>query len=125
MQPIRVAAEEGFFEKMINSFLALLGLKKRRKMKSIIAVHGAHAQMPIDRARPMTESRMKKGGKKKEQRAPQSEGLIVKAKKTRKKKAKPKKGVSFPEYKEEEPKKKGKKKKKSEGENPFRSYKKK
>jgi hypothetical protein len=134
-QAIRVtsrgaAEKESLLARAINEFLVLLGLRKRKKkVASIVAV--SHPHMPIDHARPMAEGRMKKGGKRDDERKiPQSESIIKKSRRRKKKKGK--NDVSFPEYKEKkkskekEGKKEGKKKgkkKADDDENPFSRFK--
>lgn len=95
IRPLRVTSELSLLEKIINEFLFRLGLKKKKKVQ-IVAIK---PDIPVRRAKPMSEGRMRKGSEpqggqveglmKEEQRAPESEGI---QKKPRKRKKSGKKG---------------------------------
>jgi hypothetical protein len=62
LQPLRIAKKRSLLQHLIDEFLGLLGLKKKKAVE-VVAVEGG--RMPISRAKPMQEDRMKKKSYKK------------------------------------------------------------
>ena len=102
VRPLRVRKETSLAERLIGEFLALFGIKQKKYI-DIVEVHG---KMPIGRAKPMTEDRIKKKSNLKKGKV---EGIIKTKKKKRDMKMESE-GLSKKKSKKK-PKKKTKKKK--------------
>ncbi len=97
MQALKITKQRSFLQFLVDEFLALIGLKKRR-ISQVVTVEPIEVKIPISHAKPMQEDRMKKqykigkveGLMKKEEPDMKlaSEGLAKGKKKPKKKKKK-------------------------------------
>jgi hypothetical protein len=72
MQALKITKQRSFLQFLIDEFLALLGLRKRR-ISQVVTVEPVEVKMPISHAKPMQEERMKK---KKKYKVGKVEGLM-------------------------------------------------
>lgn len=101
MQALKITKQRSFLQFIIDEFLALIGLRKRR-ISQVITVEPVEVKMPISHAKPMQEEHMKnkkykvgkveglmKADKEEIDMKLKSEGIATQKKKTGKKKKKP------------------------------------
>lgn len=59
MQALKISKQKSLLQFLIDEFLALLGLRKKR-VSQVVTVEPVEIKMPISRAKPMQEGRMEK-----------------------------------------------------------------